>query len=201
MKTIILNDSLHFGSGLNRACYLHPNNKDLCIKVLHARSHIKTQQRELKYFNAIKKRKNISWDMVAPLLEVVETNYGRGVVFEVIRDADGEISKSAKHYLSLNDDKLNKIIIRELDKLKHYLLKECILFTDLNAGNLLMKKLSDDEYKVILIDGVGHNDFLPLCNYSKFLSRIKIKRTWNRKRKRWYSRYKSIYPHILPFNQ
>jgi len=186
--------------GDNRKCYLHANNKNLCIKVLHNDKPIKIQLREKQYYNSLIKRK-VSWDRLSKMTQVIKTNQGIGLIFEVVRDFDGQISQSLDYYLQLNDPQLNKVIIQEIEKLKDYLYREAIVFRDLITLNILLQKINANTYKAIIIDGIGHNDFIPICNYSKTFSRRKIIRIWNRKKSHWFDKYPSIKDEVLLFNK
>ena len=137
--------------------------------------------------------------MVTPLLALVPTNRGIGAVFELVRDCDGEVSKTLDYYLRLNDEKLDAFVIREIENLKNYLWREGIVFRDLNPLNILLQNLGESDYRLMVVDGIGHNDFLPFCNYSLHLSRNKIMRTWNRKFNRWYGCYGNIIDSIKAF--
>ena len=188
---IELTDDLLISQGRNRKCFLHPEDHLRCIKVLHDNSPIKTQIRENRYFKHLSKR-SIDWYMVTPLLELVPTNRGIGAVFELVRDHDGQISKTLDYYLRLKDPELDTFVIREIENLKNYLWSEGIIFRDLNPLNILVQQLEKSNYRLMVVDGIGHNDFLPISNFSLYLSRNKIKRTWNRKMYRWFGQYENI---------
>ena len=182
----------HFlASGDNRQCFFHPYDENLCVKVLHPHREMKIQTRELSYYNALAKRK-ISWRRLAKMEAPIQTNLGLGLVFEVVRDFDGQISKTLHHYLSLEDPAMDRVITKEIKRLKKYLYTEAIVFRDLITLNILLQRTSDNEFKAVIIDGIGHNDFIPFCNYSVGYSRKKIVRTWNRKKAHWFDQYAAI---------
>ncbi len=185
-----LNSKLFFAEGDDRKCYVHPEDDKLCIKILHDNIDYKVQKREVAYYNLLKKKK-ISWDMLSKYYGEIDTNFGRGVVFEFIRDYDGDVSKTLDFYFS-KEDKLSIELAYKLEKLKNYLYEEGIVFRDLITQNIVVKKESNYKYKLVVIDGIGHNDFFPFVNYGKYFARRKIVRQWNRKRAKWFDKYKSI---------
>jgi len=197
-KCIKLNSEGLISSGSNRRCFLHPENADLCIKVLHENSPVKTQTRELRYFKSLERRK-ISWSMVARLTDIVQTNLGRGVVFELVRDFDGQVSKTLDHYLRRNDERINKVIVSKIEELKAYLLEEAIIFRDLITLNIVLRRTDQNTFAPVVVDGIGHNDFIPICNYSTEMSRKKIMRTWNRKKDKWFDQYSSIKDQVCAY--
>ena len=197
-QLIELNDKLLISQGRNRRCYQHPEASDRCIKVLHDESPLKTQQRETRYFKQLQRRR-VSWEMVVPLLAEVKTSLGDGVVFELLRDEDGRISRTLDYYIRLDNPALNEWIVKEVAHLKQYLLDENIIFRDLNPLNILVQALGKDSRRLMVVDGVGHNDYFPLCDYSKAYGRRKIKRTWNRKLDRWFGSYDNLCDLITPY--
>lgn len=194
-----LNETLLIGSGKNRSCYQHPEDPNLCVKVLHDHSHPKTQRRETRYFNHLHKV-GVSWDYVVPLIEMLPTSLGEGAVFELIRDQNGEISKTVHHYLLQNDSEMDKLIVEALRAMKHHLLQQNIVFRDLNPLNLLLQNQDDHHYQLKVIDGIGHNEWIPLCN-TTFFGQRKIKRMWNRKLDYWFGRYEHLAHLITPYEE
>ncbi len=200
MKPVLhLRDELLISRGDNRSCYVHPENSQRCIKVLHADTPAKVNRREQKYYEVLQKR-GISWDRLAHYYGIEQTDQGPGLVFELVRDCDGSISKTVDFYLKLNDEKTNNDIVNQIELLKQYFLTEAIVFRDLIMLNLLMKKEAEQQYHLIVIDGVGHNDALPLCNFSRTVAERKIKRIWNRKMSKWFDPYPLIKDRILQYD-
>ena len=67
-----------------------------------------------------------------------------------------------------------------------------IVFHDLNPTNILAQRLGFDDYRLVVIDGIGHNHFLPLASYSRQFARRKITRVWNRRRRQWYQAFPAV---------
>ena len=95
---LTLESSALIGRGLRRECYFHPEDENKCIKVVVSGDHKETR-REQSYYRLLEKR-NISWRMLARFYGNVDTNLGEGAVFDLIRDYNGEISKTLGHYFS-----------------------------------------------------------------------------------------------------
>lgn len=193
-----LSDLHLIGQGKNRRCYRHPHIQNRCIKILREKSPIKTQQRETRYFRHLFKR-GVNWDMVTPLLEEVSTNLGNGVVFELMLDFNGEISKTLDYYINQNNPELNNLLISEIEHLKAYLLQQNIVFRDLNPLNMVLQQYQPRQFRLMVIDGIGHNDFIPFCHFSKWYGQKKIRRTWNRKMNYWFACYSNLFDSITPY--
>ena len=192
-----LSEDLLIGSGKKRGCYEDPENPNLCVKVLHSDSPPNTQLRETRYFKHLH-RAGVSWKHVVPLIKMVPTTLGQGAVFELIRDKNGEVSKTMDFYLKLNEPSMDAFIVGELESMKQHLLEQNIMFRDLNPRNILLQENDDGNYHFKIIDGIGHNEFLPFCHIPYF-GRKKVKRMWNRKMDSWYGRYEHLAHLITPF--
>jgi len=99
---LILPADLLLAIGNNRRCYYHPDDRNLCVKVVHPDIGEKVNNREKKYYQLLQKR-DISWDRLARYQGAVATDQGEGLVFDVVRDYDGSIAKTVDHYLKLED--------------------------------------------------------------------------------------------------
>lgn len=176
---IDLDDLTAIGRGTNRTCYAHPQQSDLCIKVTHSND-FSEMIKEIKYYRYLMQR-DISWEHISSYHGSIETTKGRGEVFDLIKDYDGEVSKTLSYYLQ--SDELTKSIINPiplLKELKEYTLKELVVVKDLNTKNMLYQKVSEHEARLVLIDGVLNNDYLPFTKYIDYFTRKKIIRLWNR---------------------
>jgi hypothetical protein len=180
-KNMIDIDSADFvGKGLHRVCYVHPENESYCIKVVVSGDY-KECQREQKYYRFLESR-NISWEMLSKFYGVVKTNLGQGAVFDLIRDYDGNISKTLEYYLTASEKTESHYLelSRAIRILKDYLHQQKIITMTLKSKNILFKRISHEEGRLVIIDNIGNSDLIPICNYSAYLSRKKILRKWTR---------------------
>ena len=53
-----------------------------------------------------------------------------------------------------------------------------IISRDISANNLLYKRETETEGKLIIIDGLGNAELIPLSNYFNYLAQKKIIRKW-----------------------
>ena len=174
---IKLEKSNFIAQGTNRACYIHPTDSNKCIKVTISNDSSESNK-EIKYYKYLQNR-SISFENIAKYYGVAKTDLGDGGVFDLVRDLDGDISKTLSYYLQ--KDELTKEILNPLPLLKElrkYTLDEGIVVKDLNTKNILYQK-TDKGAKLVLIDGVVNNDFLFYSNYSNYLANKKINRLWD----------------------
>ncbi|WP_320040995.1 YrbL family protein [uncultured Desulfobacter sp.] len=168
------------GTGVHRKCYIHPENADQCIKIVYRGGQAETI-REQKYYRYLS-QKGISWEMLAQFHGNIETNFGTGAVFDLVRDYDGSISKTLDTYFNLTDETTVSYsnVIQCLYELKHYLLEYNIITMAFKPKNILYKRLSQTTGRCVIIDNIGNSDFIPICTYNKFLGNKKILRKWKR---------------------
>ena len=170
----------HFiGKGKERLCYQHPNHENLCIKISQKSRNRKYEEneKEFSYFN--KHLKGSSNLPISEPVDWVQTNLGRGLTFQLIRDHDGSISKDLKTLIAQNQLSYDDAIIG-MEQLKQEFCEKMISVIDLNLGNLLLQKISDDEHRLIMIDGFGIKNMIPVLYLSKFLGRKEITRRFDR---------------------
>ena len=138
-------------------------------------------EREEKCYRLLEKR-NISWDLIPRFYGFVETNLGRGAIFDLIRDYDGGLSRSLGYYLASNtlEEAHQLSLSNAFVPLKDYLCRYRVITMMLKPQNIVFRKLSDVDGDLVLIDSVGNSDLLPICDYSGFFARQKILRKWRR---------------------
>ncbi|ASQ89855.1 hypothetical protein CHL67_02000 [Prosthecochloris sp. GSB1] len=174
-----LNGACLIGKGSSRLCYVHPADERKCIKVVYTRKDSIIPE-ELKYYRFHEKRR-ISWEMMARNYGTVETSEGEGIVFSLPRDHDGEISRTLAHYLESGErtppvDDLCRALRDFLD----YLRRERIIVREIKAENLVLQRTDSESVRIILVDGVGNNEFLPIANYSNLFARRTLSRKWRK---------------------
>ena len=88
----------------------------------------------------------------------------------------------------------------EIEALKQDLFDQWIVVHDLNPSNILVQRQAYDRYRLVVIDGVGHNHFIPLASYSPGFARKKLTRVWNRRFHQWYSAFPAVLKLLKPMS-
>jgi hypothetical protein len=117
--------------------------------------------------------------MIADHKGDVATNIGKGNIYELVRDHDGQISQNLEYYLSLRDKNITSKMVKLIEELRVYLKDQYILFSDLDVDNILVKKDSVNSHKLIVIDGIGDNNQIPLLEYIKPLGVKRCVKKWD----------------------
>jgi hypothetical protein len=178
-----LTDSLIIGKGSERACYIHPEDALLCVKVSHSKL-TKQTRKEIKYCELLLRQGKLPCQGLPRYLGTVQTSLGQGTIFERIKNYDGQACLSLHEAFPLlkarQDQTSLKQIIDGLAKLKEQLLGNHILVRDLTLKNIFIQYIDENHLQLILIDGFGNSDFIPIANYLNFYAELKLKRKWQR---------------------
>ena len=189
---ISLEEVKPFAEGGNRVCYIHPNNKSMCLKIskpevvkkmrsnapwykkLRSEKSFDDNYREESAYKqrAIKENPQKIWRHLAKWYEFVETSEGLASCTELITNND-------KVALNLEEYLFSKGRTSEIDKaLKEFeiFLKETKLLTkNLIPHNLAVKE-NNSELTLKIIDGLGCMSFIPLPEISNTFADRYIKR-------------------------
>jgi hypothetical protein len=176
-----LDDTLLIGTGGSRECYIHPDDPNLCIKTIKNKKYQRSVDRETRYFKKLQKQKK-SFQMISKYYGRVKTDQGEGEVFELVRDYDGKISKNLKYYLArpYTDPANYEKIVEQIEVLRVYLREERILFSDLCFHNVLAKKVDPEDFELVVIDGIGHNQQIPLHEYAHAFADKRLDKKWEK---------------------
>jgi hypothetical protein len=110
----------------------------------------------------------------------ISTDKGQGAVFDLVRDADGSVSKTLEYYLQTNvDEQLTQKIRDALRALRRDLLQQNIITMMLHPKNMVIQK-HNSGVSCFIVDNIGSSEFLPLSIRFHFFGRRKIERKWQR---------------------
>lgn len=179
-KTILkLDGSLFYGKGSHKKCFIHPENTNLCIKVAYNRGGQKDLLREINYISVLRRR-NKNYTLLPQYYGEVETNLGKGYVFEIIKDYDGNKCKTLEDFIisdKLFSENFN-LIITLLKKLKTELYDNEIITMVLFPENIIFQRTAENNYRVRIINDMGSSVLIPLEYYFTYFARTKILRRW-----------------------
>ena len=165
---------------------------DLCVKVLkepESASQRRRHNKEILYVKRISAH-SPPYDFIAQWRRELIV-----AIFETVRNADGQISKSLEEILN-DESLLSKNYNKILSALKEFynkLYRSAVVSGNTNPSNLLLKE-SENGWLFVQIDDLGTTTFISLEYCFKFLAKLKIKRYWMRFIKYIEEKYK------LPFS-
>ena len=178
-EIIQLDDSLLYGQGSHKKCFLHPQNKNLCIKIAYNEGGQKDLIREINYIDVLKRRHK-DYSILPKYFGKVNTNLGTGYVFEIIRDYNNGRTQTLEDFITdLNLFSQNySLIVRLLKELKEKLYKNEIITMVLFPENILFQKTNENTYRVRIVNDMGSAVLIPLEYYFTHFAHTKIKRRW-----------------------
>lgn len=180
-RTIHIDGTLLIGSGGVRNVYLHPHDRDKCIKITHNHQRDRSVRREIMYllFYSLIKKPTLHLPKFHGLCK---TNIGRGAVFGLFRDFDGQRSVKLSDHISgkaspcLQPEK----IVQLLNSLHHHLLEHQIIVCDPAPHNLLVHYPTADNPRLVIIDGIGNPQFIKIADISNYFARKAINKKWRK---------------------
>lgn len=149
---LYLTKELYLSEGNSRICYRHPNNNNLCIKI--NKDHQKSDQNSPEHFYLRFKRNKSTFKNLPKCTGLVNTNLGDGLSYELIKDYDGNKSKSLAYYYKNHEIDRSETLSMIMGLYKHCL-QNNILIYDANMSNILLQKLDKDNTTLRIIDGFG----------------------------------------------
>lgn len=181
-----------FAEGGNRVCYVHPDNKNLCLKItkpevvkkmrsnapwykkLRSEQSFDDNFREERAYQqrAIKENPQKIWRHLAKWHEFVETSKGLASCTELITNNDKVALNLEEYLFSKGRNSEINIALKEFEMF----LKETKLLTKNIIPHNLAVKENDSGLTLKIIDGLGCMSFIPLPEISDAFAKIYIKR-------------------------
>ena len=181
-----------FAEGGNRVCYIHPDNKNLCLKIskqevikkirsnapwykkLRSEKSFDDNFREERAYQqrAVKENPQKIWRHLARWHEFVETSKGLASCTELITNNDKVALNLEEYLFSKGRNSEINIALKEFEMF----LKETKLLTKNIIPHNLAVKENDSGLTLKIIDGLGCMSFIPLPEISDAFAKRYIKR-------------------------
>ncbi len=158
----------YIGGSAVRECYVHPLDRNLCVKVVKHKADLPELTREISVAR-----------LLAPYLKdytvryddgLVETDKGLGLVCELVRNEDdGELALSLAQY----QERFGAENIEpELRKVLESLIRDNLFFYDFNRSNFVVKRMVSGAKKVVFIDlkGFHKNHYMGFLKMERFIA-------------------------------
>ena len=189
-----LSDLQPFARGGNRLCYVHPEDPGLCVKVRRPDFTLRDRRRQKGFPKNLRPLSsfddNLEEERVMRELErhygevvfkhvsrcygLVETDMGKGLVSELIRDGSGRISQTLKKYLW--DCGLTSAVDQAIDNLIAFWAEARVPSRDLLLHNIVVQQDHAKIVRLVVIDGLGSSGFLPLWRMPGVVQDHKVRR-------------------------
>ncbi len=180
-ELISLDESLLYGRGLHKKCYLHPSDPDQCIKIAYNDEGREDLSREIAYWDVLNKRHK-NYRILPKYYGAVMTTLGEGHLFELIRNYDGSQCRTLSDVLA-DEAFLSEhfdAIVQMLRTLKEEILVNEIITLAIFPHNILLQKVDETHCQVRMVNDMGSPCFFCIEYYSHYFARKKIRRHWDR---------------------
>ena len=180
-----------FAVGGTRRCYVHPHDERLCVKVLRpdrtaaarladARGWRRLkglrgfddQRKELKAYRQLGRRRG-DCTHVARCHGTVRTDQGLGIVTELHRDWHGGFPLNLEQLLPSG---MTRALAAAIDEFQAWLRRTLFLSRDLLPHNIIAVALEHERYRLVIVDGIGNSELVPLSSWFDVCARSKVER-------------------------
>ncbi len=195
MSSLFLGSSSEaFASGGNRLCFVDPRDHRRCIKVLRPDRLPEQKKISQSFPRSLKPRKYFddnwqewrvyrridraigesAYQLIPRCYEFVETNYGAGLVTDIITDVDGRISLSLKQILWQwgQTPQLMQLIESFIDQWSALGMPS----RNLLLHNIVVRCTESGPERLYVIDGLGWPDLVPFGYWFKTIASRKARR-------------------------
>lgn len=165
-----ITEDYFMGKGIAKRVYQHPEDHDICIKFPNPskKRALNDIKREIKYLK--RHQDHLVW--LAPYLGEIETNLGKGYMYQIVRDESGELSKP----ITETQWKQNRETVKEkvIVMYEQARVRKAVI-NDLSLSNIYVRQKASG-FDLVLIDGFGNNNFVKLADYSRSFLTKKLNR-------------------------
>lgn len=171
-------------SGAERVCKAHLTDPTRCFKVSR-KEHSKETRREIKYFEHLE-RKGITSPFFPSYFGFYETGEEFIIEQEFIGDRPEQqlFAFRLEEFLGEASDEQLTEIFSLLRSLKAELINKNIIISDLHPGNIMLFRSGEKHIsRLIVVDGFGIPEAIPLAGWFSFFGEKKIERQWIKFRK------------------
>lgn len=177
---IHLSDKSPLSKGMERRCYLHPNDPRLVVKVpLHSGvSECQANEDELRGYQLLKED-NITLDFISHCYGFISTDLGKGLLCDCIRDDNEEVSKTIWDVVIYQEECDIEYVLKVINKFCSFLIINRVWIYDLNLKNIVLQRKADGSYHPYIIDLKGRSantEFIPISRYIPYFALRKLKR-------------------------
>lgn len=154
MSVLSVGDREPFATGVHRLCFVHPDDPDLCVKVLARADDPRSrreQRRDVEDSVALRKRR-VPLRHMSLVEDRVMTDLGVGLVSPLCRDANGQISRNVADII--REQGCTPGMSAALAELKRWLRDQRIPTRGLIPANLVAVRARAGGYRLVMIESL-----------------------------------------------
>lgn len=169
-----------FAIGGRRQCYIHPEFPGICLKIARPECSPDVLAKQSNWLRRLRKiargfDENMNdWKVLSSLQKAgsdevwahlpalkgwMETDRGRALAMELIRDYDGLISRSLLDWINTHGSR--PCLFRAIDDFCRFWESQTIPSRSLGLHNIVMQEFEPGSYRLVFIDGFGSTSLIP----------------------------------------
>ena len=180
----------HIGTGSEKKVYLKKGDPSRCIKI-SLKEKSKQILREIIFFNRLSKKQSFPY-FVPKYYGSFQTpdfiGYEQECFLERSNGGFFDVAMPLSTYIENYSDSIQEIQ-REIYQLKYDMLSSLIVCSDLHGENVY-KTIQNGNSRLVVIDGYGYPELIPIYRFVKYFARKKILRQWEKFENRIAQSYK-----------
>jgi hypothetical protein len=182
---LVINHQDCIGDSMTRLCYLDPRDPGRVIKIMRNKPvsrRYDSNWQEWQHYQYILKRHG-HLDFTTVCHGFVETSLGPGLVFDCIRDHDGQVSSRLHKALTQPEKYDLQAVGAVLKRICRIIVEKNVQLFDMNLFNILIQIRDDGSYHPYVVDIKGrynNYEWIPVSTYLPFFSRRKLRRRCGR---------------------
>lgn len=195
-KPVVLTEALLLGRGGHKDVYADPENFTRCIKIIRNEND-SDWKRELRYRRS-RMRRGLTSHLLPAYYGPIETNLGRGYVFERIFNFDGSPSLNFDTVLAEAEKcygvgGVRPKIEKGLLEFHEIMRDEEIILSNVQTENFLIQHTAPEVYRIRIVDNIGSPVAIPLMFYISCFAQFHIERYW----RRFIDLLRDAYPNLI----
>lgn len=156
-NTDVLRLEVQIGAGNDRVCWRHPYEPGWCVKV--AKPEQERPQNEIEYhYSRHLAKHGIEGQHIPRVIGWTPTDHGRGLMVELIRQADGSPAPSLRTAVDTGLISLEQAGVL-VEEAFGWLIQNNVILADYDIDNMLVRCPTRQRCHIVFVDGLGARNF------------------------------------------
>jgi hypothetical protein len=140
------------------------------------------QLKEIKaYRELISQNNQRIWGHVPEFYGTEETDMGLGITTKLYRNFDGSLPKNLRDILPGG---MSEALRQGIVEFSEWIRREAVVTRDLLPHNMIAVTQEDHSVRILIVDGIGNSEFIPLATWFRTCAKLKIGRKLKKLRHR-----------------
>jgi len=144
------------------------------LKRFRHRDAFDDQIKEIRAYELLIAQKNpLLWKHIPEFYGTEETDYGLGIITRLFRNYDGTYPVNLQTIIPTG---ISPELAAGIKEFRTWLERETVITRDLLAHNIIVVHHANGRQQVVVVDGIGNSERIPISTWFKFFARRKVQR-------------------------